>query len=88
MKYLLIKRVVDLFFSTLVIFIFFLPILLVLFFSIIIDRHFPIFIQTRSGNNGKKIKIYKIKSMKYDDKVINRQNCGPKNNLENNLLLF
>ena len=67
MKYLLIKRVVDLFFSTLVIFIFLLPILLVLFFSIIIDRHFPIFIQTRSGKNGKKIKIYKIKSMKYDD---------------------
>ncbi len=24
------------------------------------------------------------KSMKYDDKVVNRQNCGPKNNLENN----
>ena len=24
------------------------------------------------------------KSMKYDDKVINRQNCGPMNNLENN----
>ena len=24
------------------------------------------------------------KSMKYDDNVINRQNCGPKNNLENN----
>ena len=32
---------------------------------LIFDKHFPIFVQERAGIEGKKIVIYKIKSMKY-----------------------
>lgn len=67
MKYLVIKRLIDLILSTIIIIIFFLPLLLILILSFIIDRHYPIFVQTRSGINGKKIQIYKIKSMKFDE---------------------
>ena len=60
MKYLVIKRLIDLILSTIIIIIFFLPLLLILILSFIIDKHYPIFVQTRSGINGKKIQIYKI----------------------------
>lgn len=44
-----------------------LPILIFsLILVIIIDKNFPIFIQNRSGLNGKLIKIYKVTTMKYD----------------------
>ena len=45
-------------------FIFIIPLIIVLVLTIIFDNQFPLFAQSRSGKNGQKIKIYKIKSMK------------------------
>ena len=44
--------------------IFIIPLIIILVLTIIFDNQFPLFAQSRSGKNGKKIKIYKIKSMK------------------------
>ncbi len=66
MNYIFIKRLGDLLISIFVISFFFVPLIILLILSIIFDKHFPLFTQNRSGINGKKIKIYKIKSMKLD----------------------
>ena len=64
MNYDFYKRLIDISIST-IIFVTFLPILFVLFtLIIIIDLQNPIFTQERSGKFGKKIKIYKLRSMK------------------------
>ena len=64
MNYDFYKRLIDVSIST-IIFVTFLPILFVLFtLIIIIDLQNPIFTQERSGMFGKKIKIYKLRSMK------------------------
>lgn len=64
MNYDFYKRLIDISIST-IIFVSFLPILFVLFtLIIIIDLQNPIFTQERSGKFGKKIKIYKLRSMK------------------------
>ena len=64
MNYDFYKRIIDISIST-IIFVIFLPILFVLFtLIIIIDLQNPIFSQERSGKFGKKIKIYKLRSMK------------------------
>ena len=64
MNYDFYKRIIDISVST-IIFVIFLPILFFLFtLIIIIDLQNPIFTQKRSGKFGKKIKIYKLRSMK------------------------
>ena len=64
MNYDFYKRLIDISIS-IIIFVTFLPILFVLFtLIIIIDLQNPIFTQERSGKFGKKIKIYKLRSMK------------------------
>jgi undecaprenyl phosphate N,N'-diacetylbacillosamine 1-phosphate transferase len=60
-----VKRLFDIFFSFLVIFLM-LPILLIVYFLIIlIDRQNPFFIQERSGVNGISFKLIKFQTMKY-----------------------
>jgi len=57
-----ILKIFILIFSTFILF----PIILFgCLLVLIFDMHFPIFVQERAGINGKKIVIYKIKSMKY-----------------------
>lgn len=64
MKYILLKRLVDIL-ASVTILIFFSPILFILIILILtIDLQNPIFSQERSGKLGKKIKIYKLRSMK------------------------
>ena len=64
MKYILLKRLVDIL-ASVTILIFFSPILFMLIILILtIDLQNPIFSQERSGKLGKKIKIYKLRSMK------------------------
>ena len=67
MNYIFFKRLTDLLISLFVIIVFFIPLIIILILSVIIDNQFPLFAQYRSGKNGKKIKIYKIKSMKLDN---------------------
>ena len=66
MNYFFFKRLIDLIISILVMFIFIIPLIIILLLTIIFDNQFPLFAQSRSGKNGQKIKIYKIKSMKID----------------------
>ena len=66
MNYFFFKRLIDLIISILVMFIFIIPLIIILVLTIIFDNQFPLFAQSRSGKNGQKIKIYKIKSMKID----------------------
>ena len=55
-------KIFILIFSTFILF----PIILFSCLLVLIfDKHFPIFVQERAGIEGKKIVIYKIKSMKY-----------------------
>ena len=62
--YFFFKRLIDLFLS-LNLLVMFVPVfILVLLVILIFDRHYPFFIQERSGLNGKKIYIYKFKTMK------------------------
>lgn len=63
----MVKRIVDVFISLLVL-IFSIPLIfLVSLLIIIIDKHNPFFSQYRSGINSKKFRMYKFKSMKYDE---------------------
>lgn len=62
--YFFFKRLIDLFLSFNLLVIFVPVFILVLLVILIFDRHYPFFIQERSGLNGKKIYIYKFKTMK------------------------
>lgn len=63
-NYLLLKSIFDFIFS-LTILVLLSPILIFVAITIlIIDKHFPFYIQERIGLNGKKFKLYKFKSMK------------------------
>ena len=62
--YFIIKRLIDIFLSISLLFIFIPVFVIAPLFILIFDRHNPFFIQERSGLNGKKIYIYKFKSMK------------------------
>lgn len=63
-KYLEIKRIIDICISILLCTILFLPLLLIYFLIILVDQINPIFIQTRSGYHKKIIKIIKFQTFK------------------------
>ena len=63
------KRLFDIFFSLILLVIFF-PILIILFFLIWILIGFPIFVQKRTGLNGKIFTMYKFKTLYEDPKNI------------------
>ena len=79
-KYLLIKRILD-FLIALAFLIVFFPLFIIVAIAIKLDSPGPIlFLQERSGKNGKTFKIYKFRSMhtdndamnfNYDDKITN-----------------
>ena len=62
------KRLLDIFFSLLILLVTFPILILFLILIIVIDRQFPIFVQERSGLKGKKIFIYKLKTIKNKNK--------------------
>jgi lipopolysaccharide/colanic/teichoic acid biosynthesis glycosyltransferase len=68
------KRIFDLLFSIVWLLFFGWMILLVLLIASMDTRSFGIFTQTRIGQNGKKFKIFKIKSMLDGNKSISK--CG------------
>ena len=68
----LIKRIFDLFFSIIGLFFLGWLILIVLIIASIDTGSFGIFTQTRIGQNGKKFKIFKIKSMLDGNKSISK----------------
>lgn len=68
------KRIFDLLFSIVGLLFFGWMILLVLLIASMDTRSFGIFTQTRIGQNGKKFKIFKIKSMLDGNKSISK--CG------------
>ena len=62
--YFFFKRLIDIFLSLNLLVVFVPVFIIVLLVILIFDRHYPFFIQERSGLNGKKIYIYKFKTMK------------------------
>lgn len=60
----LIKRLFDIIFSTILLFIFFPLIILSIFMIMCFDLQKPFFIQERSGLNGKSITVIKLQTMK------------------------
>ena len=76
LNYFFVKRFLDIIISILLLLLTF-PVLI--FFSlliIIIDRQLPLFVQERSGVFGKKIKIYKLKTIINKDSTIQISKLG------------
>ena len=63
-----VKRILDVLFSFILLIILVIPLGIIMLLILIIDRQNPIFIQVRTGKNGKEFKLYKIRSMKKNSK--------------------
>ena len=63
-----VKRILDVLFSFILLIILLIPLGIIMLLILIIDRQNPMFIQVRTGKNGKEFKLYKIRSMKKNSK--------------------